>query len=91
MLEDRQGDGEDLDELDPDAIEELAGQDELGDDELRSMLQDDDDSACAMTDTANTDWYVHSHRTASLPSILVSCYHSHIALSAGISVSQITK
>lgn len=36
--------------------EELEDQDEVGDDELQSMLQDDDDSAGAMTDTANTDW-----------------------------------
>ena len=84
--EDSQGDGSSLDELDPDAIEEeLAGQDELGYDELQSMLQDDDDSAGAITDTANTDWYLHLPKAASLPSMFVSCCIWHIAMSAGIS------
>lgn len=62
--EDSQGDDGHLDELDPEDVEEeLAGQDELGADELQSMLQDDDDTAAAITDTANTDWY-HSHKAA---------------------------
>lgn len=89
--EDSQGDDGTFDELDPDAVEEeLVGQDELGDDELQSMLQDDDDSACAITDTANTDWYLHSHKAASLPSTLMSCYRLHMTASAGISVTQST-
>lgn len=51
----------------PDAMEEeeeLEGQDDLDDDELQSMLQDDDDSPGAITDTANTDWYLHSYKAA---------------------------
>ena len=80
--EDSQGDGSSLDELDSDAIEEeLAGQDDLGDDELQSMLQDDDDSAGAITDTANTDWYLHSPKAASLPSMFVPCYLAYCNIS----------
>ena len=89
--EDSQGDDGNFDELEPDAVEEeLAGQDELGDDELQSMLQDDDDSACAITDTANTDWYLHLNKAASMPSTLMSCYHWHMTVSTGTSVTQTT-
>ena len=50
------------DELEHDTdAEELEDQDELGDEELQSMLQDDDASAGAITDTANTDWYLRKN------------------------------
>lgn len=50
-------------ELDPETNEEeLEDEDEIGDDELQSMLQDDDSSAGAITDTANTDWYMSCAR-----------------------------
>ena len=63
--EDSLGDAGNLNELDPDDVEEeLAGQDEIGDDELQSMLQDEDDSPGAITDTADTDWYLHLHKAA---------------------------
>ncbi len=54
---DEQAEGDD-NELD-DQIEddEVSDQDDLDDDELLQMLQDNESSAGAMTDTANTDWY----------------------------------
>lgn len=62
---DEDGNLDDDADLEPDTVEEeLEGQDDLDDDELQSMLQDDDDSPGAITDTANTDWYLHSYKAA---------------------------
>lgn len=74
--QDEDGKVDDDVELGPDTVEEeeeLEGQDDLDDDELQSMLQDDDDAPGAITDTANTDWYLQLYTAASRSTAKLSC------------------
>lgn len=83
--QDEDGKVDDDVELGPDTVEEeeeLEGQDDLDDDELQSMLQNDDDSPGAITDTANTDWYLHSYTAANCST--ANMYHLWYATPAGI-------
>lgn len=87
--EDHQDEGgnlKDVVEVGPDTLEEeeeLEGQDDLDDDELQSMLQDDDDSPGAITDTANTDWYLHSYTAAKRSTAVQVCLiHGQVLLAA---------
>lgn len=69
----------DDDKVEPDTTaEDDEDQDELGDDELQSMLQDDEASAGAITDTANTDWYPCKNAHPSCASVLCDHWHKSI-------------
>lgn len=66
----------DDDDVEPDTTaEDEEDQDELGDDELQSMLQDYEASPGAMTDTGNTDWYPCNRAPLSCPSVLYDQWH----------------